>query len=79
MRNIVPSDIAFLSLEKYEAGTRVAFLESFLGRFGERDEHGEPLRDSELAKIAKAREDLEDARAEVLAAHGADHFARLFE
>jgi len=79
VRNIVPSDIAFLSLEKYEAGTRVAFLESFLGRFGERDEHGEPLRDSELAKIAKAREDLEEARAEVLAAHGADHFARLFE
>ena len=76
MRYMVPSDLPFLSPDKYPPRLRVAFLESFLSRFGPEGGPevgsdgsaggGKPKRKAREAKeIAGAREALVAARAAV--------------
>jgi len=59
IRRIVPTDLAFLAVDKYPAGLRVRFLVSYLAQFGKDG--------SAAAKKAKteAEEQLKKARAEL--------------
>jgi hypothetical protein len=40
----VPTDLAFLDVEKYELDTKRSFLESFLGKFGDETDRKEVVR-----------------------------------
>ena len=82
MRYMVPSDLPFLSPSKYEPSLRVAFLESFLRRFGaagpEVTTSPPPghtqvrkARAKESKEIAGARKALEKAKEELAAAQSA--------
>ena len=41
LRHMVPTDLAFLDVDKYPVDTRRAFLSSFLQRFGDETERKE--------------------------------------
>jgi hypothetical protein len=57
IRRIVPSDLVFLDMSKYEAATRRSFLRSYLERFEGEGAEALPAKDRKL--VAQAREALE--------------------
>ncbi len=61
VRHMVPTDLAFLDVSKYEAETRVAFLESFLDVFGEDKVY------KNAPEIAAARQAMEAGKEELKA------------
>jgi hypothetical protein len=44
IRHMVPTDLAFLDVEKYDLATKRSFLESFLGKFGDETDRKEVIR-----------------------------------
>ena len=60
MRYMVPSDLPFLSPAKYPPRLRVAFLESFLSRFGRNG--GPETGDSKRKKVVKEAKEIAGAR-----------------
>ena len=59
LRHMVPTDLAFLDVSKYEPETRVSFLESFLSVFGKDKVY------KNAPEVVKAREALEKGRREL--------------
>ena len=63
IRKIVPTDFVFLDMDKYDAGTRVDFLTSYLVQF-----EGTKLNRQSAAAVKDAEESLKQAKAEHAAA-----------